>query len=491
MIDNAFDLVLHTMAEQYPQNVAFRYVAADGKTVVEKTYAQYAEDIRRTVTYLRENVPDLQGRHIAILSKNCYEYGVIAFGTILAGGVVVTVNQKKTWPELEYELGLVEPALLFNDGIDYGCREQLEAAYGDRLRPMDAFRDCAPAQGLTNTRKPDDLMVLMFTSGTTGRSKAVMLSERNFFTTTGAQVVFGDAMLAYKHEHFPENKNDALSNFSILPLFHLGTFICLFVWPCKGWALNLSSDLREFYRDLKLMHSDAMAVAPMLMESIYKDVKRGRRERLNGLWNPCGSSAMFDGAMLAELAQEGMMITQVYGMTETCGDGIINYSQDEKHIRSAGKPDDHCEYRIAEDGELCIRGGCVMLGYYKDPEATAEVVDRDGWLHTGDLARVDEDGYYYITGRKKNLIILDSGENVSPEELEGLVSQCAAVQECVVKEKGKKIGVVVYCAEDKQQQVRDHITALNRTLPLYKRMSAVEFSAEPLPRTGTGKLLRK
>ena len=491
MIDNAFDLVLHTMAEQYPQNVAFRYVAADGETVVEKTYAQYAEDIRRTVTYLRENVPDLQGRHIAILSKNCYEYGVIAFGTILAGGVVVTVNQKKTWPELEYELGLVEPALLFNDGIDYGCREQLEAAYGDRLRPMDAFRDCAPAQGLTNTRKPDDLMVLMFTSGTTGRSKAVMLSERNFFTTTGAQVIFGDAMLAYKHEHFPENKNDVLSNFSILPLFHLGTFICLFVWPCKGWALNLSSDLREFYRDLKLMHSDAMAVAPMLMESIYKDVKRGRRERLNGLWNPCGSSAMFDGAMLAELAQEGMMITQVYGMTETCGDGIINYSQDEKHIRSAGKPDDHCEYRIAEDGELCIRGGCVMLGYYKDPEATAEVVDKEGWLHTGDLARVDEDGYYYITGRKKNLIILDSGENVSPEELESLVSQCAAVQECVVKEKGKKIGVVVYCAEDKQQQVRDHITALNRTLPLYKRMSAVEFSAEPLPRTGTGKLLRK
>ena len=491
MIDNAFDLVLHTMAEQYPQNVAFRYVAADGETVVEKTYAQYAEDIRRTVTYLRENVPDLQGRHIAILSKNCYEYGVIAFGTILAGGVVVTVNQKKTWPELEYELGLVEPALLFNDGIDYGCRKQLEAAYGDRLRPMDAFRDCAPAQGLTNTRKPDDLMVLMFTSGTTGRSKAVMLSERNFFTTTGAQVVFGDAMLAYKHEHFPENKNDVLSNFSILPLFHLGTFICLFVWPCKGWALNLSSDLREFYRDLKLMHSDAMAVAPMLMESIYKDVKRGRRERLNGLWNPCGSSAMFDGAMLAELAQEGMMITQVYGMTETCGDGIINYSQDEKHIRSAGKPDDHCEYRIAEDGELCIRGGCVMLGYYKDPEATAEVVDKEGWLHTGDLARVDEDGYYYITGRKKNLIILDSGENVSPEELEGLVSQCTAVQECVVKEKGKKIGVVVYCAEDKQQQVRDHITALNRTLPLYKRMSAVEFSAEPLPRTGTGKLLRK
>ena len=344
---------------------------------------------------------------------------------------------------------------------------------------------------ITNTRGHDDLMVLMFTSGTTGRSKAVMLSERNFFTTAGEQVVFGDAMLDYKHTHMPENKNDVLSNFCILPLFHLGTFICLFVWPCKGWALNLSSDLRDFYRDVRLMHSDAMAVAPMLMESIYKDVKRGRRERLNGLWNPCGSSAMFDGKMLAELAREGMMITQVYGMTETCGDGIINYAQDEKHIRSAGKPDDHCEYKIAEDGELCIRGGCVMLGYYKDPAATAEVVDADGWLHTGDLARADEEGYYYITGRKKNLIILDSGENVSPEELESLLAKCPAVKECVVKEKGKKICAVIYCEEAKQEEVREYITATNRTLPLYQRMSAVEFSTEPLPRTGTGKLLRK
>ena len=132
-----------------------------------------------------------------------------------------------------------------------------------------------------------------------------------------------------------------------------------------------------------------------------------------------------------------------------------------------------------------------MLGYYKDPAATAEVVDADGWLHTGDLARADEEGYYYITGRTKNLIILDSGENVSPEELESLLAKCPAVKECVVKEKGKKICAVIYCEEAKQEEVREYITATNRTLPLYQRMSAVEFSTEPLPRTGTGKLLRK
>ena len=131
-----------------------------------------------------------------------------------------------------------------------------------------------------------------------------------------------------------------------------------------------------------------------------------------------------------------------------------------------------------------------MLGYYKDPEATAEVIDAEGWFHTGDLARQDADGYVFLTGRKKNLIILDSGENVSPEELEKLLEKCPAVQECLVKERGKKIWAVVYCGEEEQPAVRAFITEVNRTLPLYKRMSAVEFSSGPLPRNAMGKLLR-
>ena len=483
-----FDMI-SAMQNKYADRVAFRYV--EGKdTVVEKTYAQYVQDIRKATGYLQQELGEPKGKKIVILSRTNYEYGAVVFGTMMAGAVIVTLNQGKTWAELEYELGMVEPDLIFNDGIDYGYRAQLEALYGAQLRPMDAWI-AAPEAEMVNRIDHEGLLMLMFTSGTTGRSKAVMLSEHNFFTTVECQVKFGGAMLDYKHEHMPEDKNDVLSNFAILPLFHLGTFICLFVWACKGWALNLSADIRDFYRDLGLMHSDAIAVAPMLMEAIYKDVKRGRRARLNGIWNPCGSSAMFDGAMLAELAQQGMMITQVYGMTETCGDGIINYEQDEKHIRAVGKPDDHAEYKLDETGEICIRGGCVMLGYYKDPEATAEVLDADGWFHTGDLARVDEDGFYYITGRKKNIIILDNGENVSPEELENLLSKCEAVKECIVREKGKKICAVIYCGEADQQTVRDFITETNRTLPLYKRMSAVEFSTEPLPRTGTGKLLRK
>ena len=480
-----YDMVTRCMEQEFPDNVAIRYVAEDGKTVVEKKYREYAQDIRRMVAYLKAEVPDIKGQRIVLLSRNCYEFCVASYGIILAGGVLVTLNQKKTWEELEYELGLVEPALILNDGIDYGCRAELEAAYGPKLRPMDCYKDTAPGE-LTNCVGHDDLMMLMFTSGTTGRSKGVMLSERNFFSVMRAHVQIGERMMEYKHD--PEL---VVSQYTVLPMFHLGAFICLFSWAHGGWALNISGDIRNFYKEIRRMPSQVMAVVPVIMNSLHKDVMRGRKERLGELWVPICSSAMFDPQVMLDMATNGMFVVQTYGATETCGDGIINYAQDAKHIGAVGQGNDYLDYKLEPDGELCIRGDSIMLGYYKDPEATAAVIDKDGWFHTGDLARVDEDGYYYITGRKKNLIILDSGENLSPEELEGMLEKCPAVQECIVKELGKKIGVVVYCEKEHQQTVRDFIAQMNRTIPLYKRIGVVEFSETPLPRNATGKLVRK
>ena len=482
-----YDMVTRCMEQEFPDNVAIRYVAADGKTVVEKKYREYAQDIRRMTAYLKAEVPGIKGQRVALLSRNSYGYCVASFGIILAGGVLVTLNQKKMWEELEYELGLVEPALILNDGIDYGCRAELEAAYGPKLRPMDCYRDTAPGE-LTNCIGHDDLMMLMFTSGTTGRSKGVMLSERNMCTSL---CTYGARAENWITSRLPEGQKLPLSHMTLLPLFHMACFVCVMSYPPAGWALNLCSDIRDFYRDLGLMHSDIMASAPMLVETVYNDVKRGRVSRLNGLWDLCCSSAALDPKMLLELAQNGFVINQCYGMTETFGDGILNFTQTADHMSAVGKPDDHVQYKLDETGEICIKGDCVMLGYYKDPEATAEVIDADGWFHTGDLARVDEEGYYYITGRKKNLIILASGENVSPEELEKKLALCPAVTECIVKEKGQKICAVVYCPEDKQEEVRAFVTEVNRSLPLYKRISAVEFTAEPLPRNALGKLLRK
>ena len=482
-----YDMVTRCMEQEFPDHVAIRYVAEDGKTVVEKKYREYAQDIRRMVAYLKAEVPDIKGRRIVLLSRNCYEFCVASFGIILAGGVLVTLNQKKTWEELEYELGLVEPALILNDGIDYGCRAELEAAYGPKLRPMDCYKDTAPGE-LTNCVGHDDLMMLMFTSGTTGRSKGVMLSERNMCASLHT---YSEVAENWVTDRLPAGQKLPLSHMTLLPLFHMACFVCVMSYPPAGWTLNLCSDIRDFYRDLGLMHSDVMASAPMLVETIYNDMKRGRVSRLNGLWDLCCSSAALDPRMLLELAQNGFVVNQCYGMTETFGDGILNFTQVEKHMSAVGKPDDHVQYKLDETGEICIKGDCVMLGYYKDPEATAEVIDADGWFHTGDLARMDEEGFYYITGRKKNLIILASGENVSPEELEKKLALCPAITECIVKEKGQKICAVIYCPEDKQEEVRAFVTEVNRSLPLYKRISAVEFTAEPLPRNALGKLLRK
>ena len=482
-----YDMVTRCMEQEFPDHVAIRYVAEDGKTVVEKKYRGYAQDIRRMVAYLKAEVPDIKGQRIVLLSRNCYEFCVASFGIILAGGVLVTLNQKKTWEELEYELGLVEPALILNDGIDYGCRAELEAACGLKLRPMDCYKETAPGE-LTNCVGHDDLMMLMFTSGTTGRSKGVMLSERNMCASLHT---YSEVAENWITNRLPAGQKLPLSHMTLLPLFHMACFVCVMSYPPAGWALNLCGDIRDFYRDLGLMHSDVMASAPMLVETIYNDMKRGRVSRLNGLWDLCCSSAALDPKMLLELAQNGFVVNQCYGMTETFGDGILNFTQVEKHMSAVGKPDDHVQYKLDETGEICIKGDCVMLGYYKDPEATAEVIDADGWFHTGDLARMDEEGFYYITGRKKNLIILASGENVSPEELEKKLALCPAITECIVKEKSQKICAVICCPEDKQEEVRAFVTEVNRSLPLYKRISAVEFTAEPLPRNALGKLLRK
>ena len=482
-----YDMVTRCMEQEFPDHVAIRYVAEDGKTVVEKKYRGYAQDIRRMVAYLKAEVPNIKGQRIVLLSRNCYEFCVASYGIILAGGVLVTLNQKKTWEELEYELGLVEPALILNDGIDYGCRAELEAAYGPKLRPMDCYKETAPGE-LTNCVGHDDLMMLMFTSGTTGRSKGVMLSERNMCASLHT---YSEVAENWITNRLPAGQKLPLSHMTLLPLFHMACFVCVMSYPPAGWTLNLCGDIRDFYRDLGLMHSDVMASAPMLVETIYNDMKRGRVSRLNGLWDLCCSSAALDPKMLLELAQNGFVVNQCYGMTETFGDGILNFTQVEKHMSAVGKPDDHVQYKLDETGEICIKGDCVMLGYYKDPEATAEVIDADGWFHTGDLARMDEEGFYYITGRKKNLIILASGENVSPEELEKKLALCPAITECIVKEKSQKICAVIYCPEDKQEEVRAFVIEVNRSLPLYKRISAVEFTVEPLPRNALGKLLRK
>ena len=486
MAHTLYALVTRNMERIYPQRAAFRWYDEASGTVCTRTYAQYAQDIRRAVRCFAQSIPEMQGKRVCILSRNCYEYGVNALGVMLAGGVLAPLNQRADWGELQAQLELAQPAAILSDGVDYGCAEQLQAAYGSLLRPMDGYTAFEPTDLDPHCIDPDGLLMLAFTSGTTGRSKAVMLSERNFFTSMAAFTDMVDTVRTLRQDPAPE-----LSMLAMLPMFHIGTFACFFSWPVAGWTMNLVGDLRNFYREMERMPSDYMLMVPMVLQAVLKDLRAGRRERLGKLQVACCSSAMFRPEDLAELASYGILVMQIYASTETCACGLFNAAQDTAHIGAVGQACFGTQYRIAPDGELCIRGDMVTKGYYKDPTATAEVLDADGWFHTGDLARTDKEGYYYITGRKKNLIILDSGENVSPEELEKLLSGCTAVQECLVQEKGQKICAQIFCPQADQAAVRDFVTQLNRTLPMYKRITALVFRDEPLPRNAAGKLDRQ
>lgn len=157
-------------------------------------------------------------------------------------------------------------------------------------------------------------------------------------------------------------------------------------------------------------------------------------------------------------------------------------------MASVGRPYDDAEIKII-DGEIGIKYWGNMMGYYKNEEATAEIL-RDGMIFTGDLGYLDEAGYLYMTGRKKNLIILSSGENVSPEELEKYMYANENVKECLAFEKNDRIHVSVFCDENSQDAIKAHVDELNKKLPLYKRIYGVEFQDKEFEKTATGKIKR-
>jgi long-chain acyl-CoA synthetase len=163
-------------------------------------------------------------------------------------------------------------------------------------------------------------------------------------------------------------------------------------------------------------------------------------------------------------------------MTEDCRDTI-------------GKPCPEVETKIV-DGELWLRSPSVMMGYYKDPETTAQVL-QDGWYATGDLCREDADGYLRLVGRKKNIIILSNGENVSPEEIEAQLHSCPDVEEVLVGVEGDLICATVFVGSGSEEQVRSFVQRYNSQVPYYKQVQKLTFLDSPFEKTQVGKIIRR
>ena len=184
---------------------------------------------------------------------------------------------------------------------------------------------------------------------------------------------------------------------------------------------------------------------------------------------------------------------QGYGLTECAPLISANYPKVNKWA-SVGKPVSYMDVKF-DDGEILVKGPGVMLGYYKNPEATAEAFTEDGYLRTGDLGYLDEDGYLYITGRSKNLIILDNGKNIYPEELESYFATIEGVKDVMVYESSGKIAAVFQPTDihdkDILKNVRLKVKEINNSLPSYKRVVMLNFIPQDFPKTTTMKIKRK
>lgn len=440
------DVIRHSVAA-YSEQAAYRYKVK--KEVVDKTYRELGED-SMAVSRMVESL-GMKGKHIAILGSTTYQWIVSFFGVTNSGSVAVPVDAQLSAEAICELLERADVEMLFFDELRADVAA-MAAERCPRVRYIVSFQAEAARRGengmggvlsweelrrenggeYETQLDPDQLCTILFTSGTTGKSKGVMLSHRNL---TDNAVCLDMKIPA------------GTVTMTLLPINHV---YCLTMDIIKGIFIGVTSCINDsimhVQKNLKLFKPDMVLLVPLVIESIYAKLKAAggmmpkklvAKAAFGGnLKTICSGGAYLDPEYVDRFAEYGITILQGYGMTE-CSPVISNNLAWDNKKGSVGKLMPNCEAKVVDE-ELWVRGSSVMMGYYKMPEETAETLE-DGWLKTGDLGYVDEDNFVYITGRRKNLIILANGENVSPEEIENQLSRADLVKEVLVREKDQVI----------------------------------------------------
>lgn len=343
---------------------------------------------------------------------------------------------------------------------------------------------------------PDQLATILFTSGTTGISKGVMLSHQNLTDNAvclDMKIPTGTVTMTM----LPINHVYCLT-MDIVKGLYIGTTICI------------NDSIMRVQKNLSLFQPEIVLMVPMIIQSILTKLEEAHRQAPAGTPKPliaksalggrlttiCSGGAYLDPEYIERFGEYGVTILQGYGMTE-CSPVISTNLAWANEKGSVGKLLPNCQAKVVGH-ELWVKGSSVMMGYYKMPEETAEALE-DGWLKTGDLGYVDENNYVYITGRKKNLIILANGENVSPEELENQLSRSPLVKEILVREKGNVIEAEIFpdreYAEKEgisniQEQLQALIDEFNQDMPTYKRIHHFIVREQEFEKTAARKIKR-
>jgi acyl-CoA synthetase (AMP-forming)/AMP-acid ligase II len=445
-----------------------------------------------------------QGEVFAIYCPNLPEYAVAFYGVLLAGGTNTTINPLYTVEELSAQLNDAGASYLLT--VPPFLDKAIEAAGRSGVREVFVLGEAAGATPfaalLRAGRQPPevtidphaDLAVLPYSSGTTGLPKGVMLTHHNLV----ANLCQCEPVLDVREDEV---------GIAVLPFFHIYGLVVLMaaaLWQGGTLVTMPRFDLEQFLTILQDYRVTTAAVVPPIMLAMAKHplVDRFDLSALRFL----GSGAAPLGAELEEACGKrlGCVVGQGYGLTET-SPVVTAHPSEEARIRhgSAGQLLPSTEAKVVDpatgealgrnqDGELCFRGPQVMRGYLNRPQETAQMLDPDGWLHSGDIGHVDDDSYVYVVDRVKELIKY-KGLQVAPAELEAvLVSHPAVADAAVVRLADEQAGevpkaFVVATAELSAQEVMDYVA--ERVAP-HKKVRAVEFIDE-IPKSLSGKILRR
>lgn len=383
------------------------------------------------------------GDRVAQVSENRYEWIIADLAIHLAGAVHVPIHVTLSGEQIAEQISASGARLVFvstaellgkfSGRLSRGETVLVhnEQAYGEEKPPLGAITGGSAAAS-TSQVAPDDLATILFTSGTTGRPRGVMLSQRNLAWTAAAT----------SEAHGGSSDQTRIN---ILPLSHIYARTCdLYTWVYRGSRLVLAENRETLVRDCQLVQPTVFNGVPYVFEKIADRVRAsgaadesaalaavfgGRMKRLT-----CGGAPVAPDVE-TWYADRGMPLLPGYGLTEASP--VISVSTaSARKLGCVGRPLEGIDIRIANDGEVLVRGPNVMLGYWQDDAATAEAI-RDGWLSTGDLGELDADGFLTIRGRKKELIVLSTGKKVSPSRVESLLAASPLIEQVAVFGEGR------------------------------------------------------
>lgn len=444
--------------------------------------------------------------------------------------VVYTKNQNKKIAEIADQLPDVKYFIPIQPGENF--------RFSDKVKTIEEIIELGQAALEKGNRSFVDhkidmgkMSALLFTSGTTGTAKGVMLSHKNLTAAANASVL----SMSY----------DMNNTFvSILPPHHSYEITCgEMAIQMLGAEILINDSLKHIMKNFAWYKPNALMLVPLIVETMHKkiwdEVKKRKMEKklkfamglsnfllffgidkrqklfaqVTGAFGGNLKSIVCGGAPLSpqiikDFYAFGITVLEGYGITE-CAPLVAVNSPGKVKFHSVGQPVKGCRVRIDkqdesdETGEICVSGDNVMMGYFKDPEATKEAFTEDGWFRTGDIGYIDNEGYIFITGRKKNVIILSNGKNVFPEELEEHIAPIPEILEAVVtvRETNGEPVLTAICVpnpdlvtETDDEKVyalmKSKIEEVNKTLPSYKKMLRVEVRREPFERNTAKKIMR-